>query len=237
MKSANITSATARHPLAAAPAAAPVKPSSQMGVSISRSATKFLPQSLGVREAAAALAGPLAHVDDVFVAAHFLGDAVANRFQPGLHPGFSRRPLPARAADGAARPTRGRSPWPGRAAASDEQSRRPPSSCFPPADRSRRVPRPSSRAGRNQLFAKRGDRAARQPMVEFFLCSVRAGERIAFMMADDPIGLGFDQGRSVPGAGPLDGLSRGAHARPARRCRRRRRPEFRRRPPCWRLRY
>ena len=37
MKSANITSATARQPLAAAPAAAPVKPSSQIGVSIIRS--------------------------------------------------------------------------------------------------------------------------------------------------------------------------------------------------------
>ena len=51
-------------------------------------AAEFVPQILGVGKAAAAFAGPLAHVDGVRIAAHFLGDPVADRFQISLHDGF-----------------------------------------------------------------------------------------------------------------------------------------------------
>ena len=114
MKSTNIKSATARQPLAEAPMAAPVKPSSANRRVDHPLAAEFVPQALGVGKTAAALARSLAHVDDVRIAAHFLGDRVAHGFQISLHDGFGPRIDAGQRRDAAARPKRGRWPRPDR---------------------------------------------------------------------------------------------------------------------------
>ena len=60
---------------------------------------ELLPQALGVRESAAALAGALAEIEDVRIAPHLLGDAVAHRIEPARL-GRVGRPAAARSASG-----------------------------------------------------------------------------------------------------------------------------------------
>ena len=50
-------------------------------------AAELLPEALGVREGAAALAGAFAEIEDVRVLAHLLGDAVADGVEPAGHDG------------------------------------------------------------------------------------------------------------------------------------------------------
>ena len=71
-----------RMPVADAPSAAPVKPSSEIGVSTMRSPPNSWYRFLGVREGAAALAGALAEIDQVAVAPHLLGDPVPDGIEP-----------------------------------------------------------------------------------------------------------------------------------------------------------
>ena len=71
-----------RTPVAEAPSAAPVKPSSEIGVSTMRSGAELLVQVLRMGEGAAALTRSFAEIDDIGVAAHLLGDAVAHGVEP-----------------------------------------------------------------------------------------------------------------------------------------------------------
>ena len=58
-------------------------------------------------------------------------------------------------------------------------------------------------------LAEAGDRAADLPGVQLFLRAIGAGQRIAFVMADDAVGLGFDQRGAVAGASLGHGLASG----------------------------
>ena len=89
-----------RAPVAEAPIAAPVKPCSEIGVSTIRFGAELLPEALGVGEGAAALAGAFAEIDDVRIAPHLLGDAVAHRVEPARGRRSGRRPAGASASGG-----------------------------------------------------------------------------------------------------------------------------------------
>ena len=68
-KSANWSSTTGRSPIHAAPIAAPTKPSSEIGVSITRSSPNSLEQALRDAERAAEVPDVLAEQEDALVLA------------------------------------------------------------------------------------------------------------------------------------------------------------------------
>jgi len=71
------------HPVAAAPIAAPVKPSSEMAYRSSALA-RTRDRDLCMSETAATLASSLSEVDDRRIVPHGVGDRVANGFNTGL---------------------------------------------------------------------------------------------------------------------------------------------------------
>ena len=164
------------------------------------------PKPLGMSERAAALAGALAEVHDVRVAAHLFGDAVTDRVEPacrhgrrglGRHQGL-RRIERLGVHEGAHRRRIG----------------------------FRRSPREAERGlhgvldalldaielrgGRDRVLVgqplpEEFYRIAPQPRVDLGLGAVGADHRVTLVMAHGPIGLRLDQRRSVTPPGPFDG--------------------------------
>ena len=83
MKSANCSSTTGRSPIQAAPIAAPTKPSSAIGVSITRSVAELLEQPRRDAEGAAEVADVLAEEEDALVVAHRVPERRADRLEVG----------------------------------------------------------------------------------------------------------------------------------------------------------
>ena len=82
-KSANWISTIGRSPIQAAPIAAPTKPSSEMGVSISRSRAELVEQPLRHAECAAEMADVLAEEEDALVVPQRVGQRLPDRLEVG----------------------------------------------------------------------------------------------------------------------------------------------------------
>ena len=80
-KSANCSSTTGRSPIQAAPMAAPTKPSSEIGVSITRSSPNSSNSPFVTPNAPAEMADVLAEQEDPLVLAQRVGERVADRLE------------------------------------------------------------------------------------------------------------------------------------------------------------
>ena len=155
-------------------------------------------------EAAAALAGTLAEIEDCRIGAHLFGDAVAHRLEPALR---------ARLADGARPQSLGRIDRIGK----DMQPHRRRIRLGRIAGEFQRLLHHlldmrfdlGERLGigdaiiLDQPLAEHVDRVALDPGVELLLRPIGADDRIAFVMSDGAVGLGLDQRRALAGAGAL----------------------------------
>ncbi len=162
----------------------------------------------GVGEGAAALAGALAEIEDVRVAPHLLGDAVADGIEPALLHHLRRGGRTKRLGRvdrlGIDMVRDGRRVRLGAGAGEGQRL----------AGRSldAGVDRVEIGGGDAELAdepgAEQRDRIALQPGVHLLLGAVGAGDVVALVVADGAVGLGLDQRRALAGAGALDGGAR-----------------------------
>ena len=207
-KSANIRSDTVRAPVAEAPTAAAVKPCSEIGVSTMRSRAELLPEVLGVGEAAAALAGAFAEIEDAGLAR--ISSAMPSRTassQPCSR--ASRRPRCGRSASGGligsaktCMPHRCRI---GLGRVAGELQRVLHDLLDLRLDLGERLG-VGDAIVLEQTLAEHVDRVALDPGVDFLLRPIGADDRVALVVADGAVGLGLDQRRPLAGAGALGRL-------------------------------
>ncbi len=167
-------------------------------------AAELLEEVLGMPVRAAAVAGSFAEIDDVRIAAHLLGDAVAHRVHPTLHDRFAAvggwievlqrwidRVGPS-VQRGGGRIGGGRLPG--------ELGRVAEHLVHLVLDRLQVGFHGVARVEQEAAIA--GDRVALEPLVPLLLRAGPADYGIALLMSDLAIGQGFDQG------GPLAGSRR-----------------------------
>ena len=170
---------------------------------------EFVPKALGVGKASTAFAGALAKIQNVRITAHLLGYSVANRIEPANHRCFATELR----AERRGRIDRIR-------IKRDSHRRRIRCRCLP--RKSERIlyllfdsliDAIKLRARSNcvflqELVAEHPDRISFRPGVDFRLGTIGAGDRIALVMADNPIGFRFDQRWTIAVARPRNRRAR-----------------------------
>ena len=168
---------------------------------------EFGPQVFGMGKTAAAFAGAFAKVQDRGIGAHFLGNAVAHRVKPALQPGRAGRLGPQRfgRVDRVGKDMVAHRRRIGFGRVAGKFQRLLHHNVDPGFDLGKVLGRCRSIL-LGQALAEHVDRIAPDPGIDFILGAVGADDRVAFVVADNAVGLGLDQGRPLARPRPFDSV-------------------------------